>query len=147
MATVRGRGKKSASKGELARAASFRTELRRFLRRTEVVTSQAGLTPERYDLLLMIQAAAEADKPLRVTDLCDLLQLRQTAVTENVKRAVEAGLIDRRPSQDDRRATLLYLTDEGGQRLRSAYHGLRGDRAALNQAFTELGLTFRAASR
>src|SRR5581483_11375013 len=37
--------------------AEFRTELRRFMRRTKVVTTQHGRTPERYDLLLMIKAA------------------------------------------------------------------------------------------
>jgi len=136
-----------STKRELARAAAFRSELRRFLRRTEIVASQAGLTPERYDLLLMIQAGVDADAPLRVTDLCGSLQLRQTAVTENVKRAVEAGLIGRRPSPDDRRATLLYLTEEGERRLWSAYEGLRGDRADLRRALDDLDLRLRAASR
>lgn len=111
------------------------------------MASQAGLTPERYDLLLMIQAGVEADAPVRVTDLCESLQLRQTAVTENLKRAVEVGLVERRPSPDDGRASLLYLTEEGERRLRAAYDGLNGDRAALRRAFTELDLTFRAASR
>jgi DNA-binding MarR family transcriptional regulator len=111
------------------------------------VASQAGLTPERYDLLLMIQAGVEAGAPVRVTDLCESLQLRQTAVTENLKRAVEAGLIERRPSPDDGRASHLHLTEEGERRLRAAYEGLRGDRAMLRRAFSDLDLTFRASSR
>jgi DNA-binding MarR family transcriptional regulator len=68
-------------------------------------------------------------------------------VTENVKRAVEAGLIERRPSPDDARASLLGLTAEGERRLRAAYDELRGDRAALKRAFADLDSTFRAASR
>jgi len=112
-----------------------------------VVTTQAGLTPERYDLLLAIEAADETGEPLRITDLCELLQLRQTAVTENVKRAVQAGLIERQPHPGDGRVSLLSLSSEGRRRLRAAYEALRGDRAALNRAFSELDLTFRAASR
>jgi DNA-binding MarR family transcriptional regulator len=147
MAAAKAVRKKRVTDDELARAAAFRTELRRFLGRTEAVALQAGLTPERYDLLLMIQAGVEAGSPVRVTDLCESLQLRQTAVTENVKRAVEAGLIERQPSPDDGRVSLLRLTGEGERRLRAAYEGLRGDRAMLKRAFTELDLTFRAASR
>ena len=80
---------------ELQRAAAFRTELRRFLRRTDEVTAQAGLTSQRYDLLLMLCAAESKAEGVRVTDLCDLLHLPQTAVTELVKRADEAGLLER----------------------------------------------------
>lgn len=140
------RRRRPSSQRDLARAAAFRTELRRFLRRTESVTTEAGLTPERYDLLLMIQAGVEAGAPVRVTDLCQSLQLRQTAVTENVKRAVDAGLIERRPSPADARASLLRLTPEGERRLRAAYDALRDDRTTLERAFAELDLTFRAAS-
>jgi DNA-binding MarR family transcriptional regulator len=77
--------------GEFASAAAFRSELRRFLRRTEVVAGEAGLTPQRYDLLLMIHSAGGRDG-VRVTELCELLQMQQTAVSELVKRAEEAGL-------------------------------------------------------
>jgi len=94
----------------------------------------------------MIQAGVEAGAPVRVTDLCQSLQLRQTAVTENVKRAVDAGLIERRPSPADARASLLRLTPEGERRLRAAYDALRDDRTTLERAFAELDLTFRAAS-
>ena len=72
---------------ELESAAAFRTQLRRFLRRTDVVTSQAGLTTQRYDLLLMLKSADREGRGVRLTDLCELLQLQQTAVTELVKRS------------------------------------------------------------
>ena len=86
------------AENSLKRAAAFRTELRRFLRRTDVVTSQAGLTTQRYDLLLMLKSADRDGHGVRLTDLCELLQLQQTAVTELVKRAEQVGLIDRRRS-------------------------------------------------
>jgi DNA-binding MarR family transcriptional regulator len=122
---------------ELQRAAEFRTALRRFLRRTKVVTDDSGLTPERYDLLLMI-AATEGE--VRLTDLCRLLELRQTAVSELVKRAVEAGLVVKDPSPDDRRAVSLRLSRDGDRRLMRAFRALGEDR-------DELVATFAAANR
>ena len=127
------------------RAAAFRTELRRFLRRTDAVAAQAGLTAQRYDLLLMIRSAGGAAE-LRVTELCQLLQMRQTAVTELVKRSEDAGLIERRQSSKDGRVWLLRLTPEGERRLIQAFRALRRDRAALIEAFQEVNTRFRAAS-
>ena len=112
-----------AGAGELTRAAAFRTELRRFLVRTEMVAAEAGLTPQRYDLLLALHAAAEAGDGIRVNDLCESLQLKQTAVTELVKRAVDAGLVERLPSPDDGRASPASTLQEGRETTRG---GLRG---------------------
>lgn len=134
----------SALEAELVRAADFRTELRRFLRRTEVVAAAARLTSQRYDLLLMIRSAGEGAAELRVTELCERLQLQQTAVTELVKRTEEAGLVERRQSADDGRVWLLRLTDEGERRLMDAFAALRADRDALAAAFDEVETTFRA---
>ncbi len=128
---------------ELLRAARFRSALRQFLRRTEVVAVEAGLTQQRYDLLLMIRSAGE----LRVTELAELLHLQQTAVTELVKRTEEAGLVTRIQSGEDGRVRLLRLTPEGERRLLRAFVELRDDRDALREAFGELNRRFRAASR
>jgi DNA-binding MarR family transcriptional regulator len=127
---------------ELARAAAFRTELRRFLRRTELVAARSRLTAQRYDLLLMIRSAGAAE--LRVTELCERLQLRQTAVTELVKRTEDAGLIERRPTSEDGRVSLLRLTAEGERRLLQAFAALRDDRDALAASFEEVDAAFRA---
>jgi DNA-binding MarR family transcriptional regulator len=127
---------------ELRRAAAFRTGLRRFLVRSDAVASTAGLTSQRYDLLLMIRSSGSGG--IRITELCDLLQMRQTAVTELVRRAEDAGLIEREPSQDDGRVWFLHLTKEGERRLLQAFAGLRADRAALAAAFDELDSSFRA---
>ena len=122
---------------EMVEAAAFRTALRRFLRRTDDVAAAAGLTSQRYDLLLMIDSVG-GDEGVRLTELCELLQMQQTAVTELVKRAVEAGLVTRATSPEDRRVVLLRVTAEGKARLRQAFTGLRGDRAALAVALDEL---------
>ncbi len=105
------------------------------------MAAQAGLTSQRYDLLLMIASVGE----VRITELCELLQLQQTAVTELVKRSEEAGLVRRRPSSTDGRVWLLRLTAEGERRLLQAFTALDEDRAALVASFRELDRRFRAA--
>lgn len=134
------------TESELARVASFRSELRRFLRRTDVVTAGAGLTPQRYDLLLMIHVADRDGEGVRLTDLCDRLHLQQTAVTELVKRAEQAGLIDRRADADDRRVSLLRLTAEGERRLHGVVDALRDDRRSLAAELQQIDDLLRAAS-
>jgi DNA-binding MarR family transcriptional regulator len=130
---------------ELVRVAEFRRALRHVVRRVESVALQAGLTAQRYDLLLMIRAGNGV--PLRPTDLAGLLEMQQTAVTELVKRTEEAGLIERRPSAADGRAWHLHLTPEGERRLMQAFVGLRADREQLVAAMRELDVRFRASSR
>lgn len=134
-----------ALEDELANAAAFRTGLRRFLARTDDVALAAGLTSPRYDLLLMIRSSGRSGT--RITELCELLQMRQTAVTELVRRTEEAGLIERRSSVDDGRVWLLRLTPEGERRLMEAFAALRADRVQLAAAFDELGVRFRATNR
>jgi DNA-binding MarR family transcriptional regulator len=127
---------------ELERAAAFRTELRRFLHRTDSVASLSGLTSQRYDLLLMLAAAGE----LRVTELCELMQMQQSAVTELVKRSEEAGLVERRPSTEDGRVWLLRPTAEGRRRLMKAFSALGDDREALAASFGDVRRSFRASA-
>jgi DNA-binding MarR family transcriptional regulator len=136
---------RGAREHEVARVARFRTELRRFLLRTEQASREAGLTPQRYDLLLMIEAMS-GPSGVRLMELCEPLQLKQTAVTELVKRALDAGLVDSRPAPDDRRGRLLTLTGEGRSRLLRAFKSLEADRAALAATFAELDARFQAAS-
>ena len=123
---------RSRPAGELQNAVAFRTALRRFLARTRIVTEEAGLTPERYDLLLAIAAAGGE---VRVGDLREVLQLRQTAVSELVKRAADAGLVLKGPAPDDRRAVSLRLSVEGDRRLTRAFRALGADRDALLASF------------
>lgn len=136
---------RSVSDSEFVRAAAFRSELRRFLRRTEVVAAEAGLTPQRYDVLLMVKAADPA-VGIRLTEVCGLLQMGQPAVTDLVKRMEQAGLLERRGSSDDRRVALLGLTAEGEARLIEAFEALRQDRAALAEVFAQLDARFRDSS-
>ncbi|MGH3003491.1 MAG: MarR family winged helix-turn-helix transcriptional regulator [Gaiellaceae bacterium] len=132
----------SVSEIELQRAAAFRSAMRRFLARTDEVASAAALTSQRYDLLLAISTGQGGTST--VTELSSRLLLRQTAVTELVKRAEEAGLIERSTSAADGRVSVLALTAEGERRLMRAFVGLREERGRLAEAMSAVGSSFRA---
>ena len=106
------------------------------------MAASAGLTPQRYDLLLAIRAGVDGTST--VTQLSQRLRLRQTAVTELVKRAEEAGLVLRARSREDRRVTVIRLSSEGRRRVMSAFLALQKDRDQLRLAMREVGVRFRA---
>jgi len=114
--------------------AEFRSALRKFLRRSELIADGCGLTPQRYLLLLMIKGAQDGSGRSTVTELADRLQLAQSTVTELVARSVEAGLIGREGSSSDGRVTFLRLTPEGERRLACSFTGLAAERTALHDA-------------
>ena len=103
---------------DIREAAELRASLRKFLRGSERIAREEGLTPSRYLLLLMIQSADQGRST--VTELADRMQLTQSTVTELVTRAESAGLVSRRQSEDDARVFWLELTEEGQSRLARA---------------------------
>lgn len=123
---------------DVVAVAEFRAGLRQFLRRSERIARQAGLTPQRYLLLLMIKGAADGSEQSTVTELSKRLQLAQSTVTELVRRAEETGLIEREHSRTDARVVHLRLTDEGSRRLDLAFTGLALERSQLHDAFVHL---------
>lgn len=118
--------------------AQFRAALRQFLRRSERVARQSGLTPQRHMLLMMIKGSPRGDEQSTVTELAERLQLAQSTVTELVRRAEEAGLIDREQSQRDARVAHLRLSPEGERRLMLSFTALATERAQLRDAFGQL---------
>src|SRR5881227_3463964 len=119
---------------DVVAGAEVRTTLRRFLRRSERVARQSGLTPQRYLLLLMIKGAPDGTQRSTVTELADRLQLAQSTVTELVRRAEDAGLLEREQSQSDARVAHLRLSTEGERRLSLAFTALATERAQLRDA-------------
>jgi DNA-binding MarR family transcriptional regulator len=123
---------------DIVAVAEFRAALRGFLRRTERIARQSGLTPQRYLLLLMVKGAPDGSEKSTVTELAERLQLAQSTVTELVSRAEETGLIEREQSHTDARVAYLRLTEEGERRLMLAFTGLATERSNLRNAFTHL---------
>jgi DNA-binding MarR family transcriptional regulator len=123
---------------DIIAVAEFRSALRHFLRRSEKIARLSGLTPQRYTLLMMIKGASDGSQQSTVTELSDRMQLAQSTVTELVRRAESAGLIEREQSQRDARVAHLRLTAEGERRLMLSFTELETERAQLREAFANL---------
>ncbi len=53
------------------------------------------------------------DEEIKMSDLADQLVLSRGGVTKLVDRLEESGLVQRLPSADDRRVTIVDITDDG----------------------------------
>ena len=60
---------------DIIAVAEFRSALRHFLRRSEKIARQSGLTPQRYTLLMMIKGAPDGGEQSTVTELSERMQL------------------------------------------------------------------------
>ena len=114
---------------QVADAAALRDALRRFLRSSESVVRSHGLTPEQYELLLLIRVGPGRRSTIR--DLQVALDRRQSAVTQLARRAENLGLISRRLSGDDARVRYLELTATGERALNGAIAALGPERSRL----------------
>jgi DNA-binding MarR family transcriptional regulator len=117
-------------------AAEFRAELRRFLRRSEDCARAKGITPRQH--LLLLQIAGAQDGMTTVSELVESLSLTQSAVTELVQRAEQAGLVRRAGSSTDGRVVDLSLTEAGAKRLAEVHEALGPERAHLRELFETL---------
>jgi DNA-binding MarR family transcriptional regulator len=127
---------KRLSQDQYESAAALRIGLRRFLSHTEQVTSAYGLTPERYELLLLIKTSPDGEAT--VGRLGERLSIGQSAATQLARRVEDLGLIERTVSPRDARVRPLRLTPEGERRLAGALAGLEEERTTLAAVFAEL---------
>ena len=128
----------AVSASEAVPVAEFRAALRGFMRTSERNARAAGLTPQRYLLLLMIKGAGDHSEQSTVTELAKQLQLAQSTVTELVSRAEEIGLLERERSSVDGRIAHLRLTEEGERRLARSFTSNERERQELRAAFEHL---------
>jgi DNA-binding MarR family transcriptional regulator len=132
-------GSPAISLDEAIAVAQFRATLRVFLRTTEKKARRNGLTPQRYQLLLMVKGAPDRSESLTVTDLADRLQVAQSTATELVTRAEEAGLVKRSSSPKDGRVALVRLTAAGEELLSACFRDLQEERDQLLASVAALG--------
>ena len=116
---------------EVLQAAEFRRLLRRFLAHGDTGVRRAGLTPQRYLLLLAVKGAPDRTETRSIGQLSDDLQLAQSSVTELVDRAEAAGLVARATGNADARTVLVRLEPAGEKRLMAALTSVRAEREQL----------------
>jgi len=92
--------------------ASFRYEIRKFLRFSENVTRKAGITPLQYLLLLNIKGFPGRDWAT-VGELAERLQAQHHGVVALVSRCEKQGFVERRRSAEDRRRIEVRLLPKG----------------------------------
>ena len=97
------------------------------------------LTPADFDVLAtMRRKRADGINP---GILLDALLISSGGLTRRLDRLEAAGLIERHPDPEDRRATLLRLTKEGASRIDQAIPSLlEWEDEVLRQVLTERGL-------
>lgn len=82
-----------------------------FLAHSQAVLKPYGLTFARYELIALLSFSRE--KQMLMNKASALLQVHPASVTNAVDRLEQAGLVERRPHDSDRRAVVLGLTAEG----------------------------------
>jgi DNA-binding MarR family transcriptional regulator len=98
------------------RLLELRTGLRRFLRWSERLAEEAGLTPAQHQLLLAIRGQPDPRGPT-IGDVADSLLLRHHSAVGLVDRAAAAGLVERGPDPDSQSVVRLRLTEKGAGQL------------------------------
>jgi DNA-binding MarR family transcriptional regulator len=98
------------SAADYAAIGAFRFRLRQFLSFSEAAASAAGLPPQQHQALLAI-AGHRAETPPSIGALAEQLLIAPHSAAELANRMVEADLIVKQASSDDRRRVELRLTD------------------------------------
>jgi DNA-binding MarR family transcriptional regulator len=122
------------SKRQYEVLARFRYELRRYMRYSEEVTRQHGVTPLQYQLLLQVKGYPDREYAT-VSELAERLQAKHHGVVSLVTRCERAGLVGRRPGTEDRRMVYVHLTTKGQRCLEHLAELHRGELLKLHGQF------------
>lgn len=100
------------NKKEFEALSQFRYQLRRFLRFSEEVTRQHGITPLQYLLLLHVKGFPGRDWAT-VGELAERLQAQHHGVVALISRCEIRGWVTREQGKTDRREVEVHLTAKG----------------------------------
>ncbi len=120
------------------RLAHFRQRLRRFLRISESICQENSATPLQYQLLLQLKGGSEREWAT-IGELAEHLQSKHHGVVALVDRCVKAGLVERRPSQEDRRQVEVHLLPKGEELVARIATLHQDELRLLSEEFTTLG--------
>lgn len=130
---------KKLSKNEYEALSDFRYQLRRFLRFSEEITHQAGVTHLQYLLLLHIKGHPGREWAT-VGELAERLQSHHHGVVSLVSRCVKNGLVTRKQSKIDRREVEIHLTAKGAALIEQLARMHRDELIKLQGIFKVPGL-------
>ncbi len=104
------------SKRDFEILADFRYQIRKFVRFSEQVARQHGITPRQYLLLLHVKGYPGRDWAT-VGELAERLQAKHHGVVALVSRCEKQGFVERRRSSEDRRRIEIHLLKNGERML------------------------------
>lgn len=103
-------------KADFELLADFRYQIRRFLRFSEQVSHEHGITGLQYLLLLQLKGYPGRDWAT-IAELAERLQSHHHGVVTLVSRCEQAGLVARRKGGGDRRVVQVALLPKGEELL------------------------------
>ena len=92
--------------------ADFRHQIRKFVRFSEQIARQHGITPRQYLLLLHVKGFPGRDWAT-IGELAERLQAKHHGVVALVSRCEKQGFVERRRSSEDRRRIEIRLLEKG----------------------------------
>lgn len=126
----------SLGKADYVRISHFRYRLRRFLRISEKLCNDQGLTPLQYQLLLHVKGFQDRDWA-SIGELAERLQAQHHGVVALIDRCEKLGLVERCPGQDDRRVVEVHLRPKGEEMLAKIANLHQDELHLLLQEFTQ----------
>lgn len=94
--------------------AEFRYQLRRFLRFSELLVRDYGITSLQYQMMLQLKGFP-GRQWANVGELAERLQSHHHGVVSLVSRCEKIGLVERRTGRDDARNVEIHLTEKGDE--------------------------------
>src|SRR5690554_4262297 len=133
---------------EIQALAEFRYQLRRYLRVSEVLVREYGITRLQYQMLLQLKGYP-GRQWANVGELAERLQSHHHGVVSLVSRCEKLGLVERRTGRDDARNVEIHLTARGDELVRQLARLHRDELIARRGVFsvpTEADLMSREAT-
>jgi DNA-binding MarR family transcriptional regulator len=100
------------AKADFERLAEFRYQLRRFLRLSEQLTRERGITTLQYQMLLQLKGFPGREWA-SVGELAERLQAQPHGVVALISRCEAMGMVRRLANRADRRRVEIHLTAKG----------------------------------
>jgi DNA-binding MarR family transcriptional regulator len=110
---------------DYAQLASFRQTLRGFLRFSEALAAEEGLTSQHYQAMLVLRGWD--GRAISINDLARQLQIKHNSAVGLVDRLAGEGFVTRKPSAVDRRKVELRLSPRGREVLAKLAATHRGE--------------------
>ena len=123
------------SKADLEKLAHFRYEVRRYLRFSEEVSHEHGITSLQYLLMLQIMGFPGREWAT-VGELAERMQAKHHGVVSLISRCEAIGLVVRSISSSDKRRVEVRLTKKGGECLEQLANLHRRELLSLKGEFS-----------